>query len=448
MVAPSKVVGQIGNSLWTTFFLFDNAVANPDSALITDFERMYETDETVAAAIDFMILAVLNKLDRYVNESDPTLQEFVNDALNGMRGSLLEACAGILTAIWAGYSGTEIVWKASTWKGSARIMLDKLVTYHPRSVMFNLDRQTGELADEPITQWRWFDGSYVKIPRHKSIVFTHGNGTFGNPYGRSQLKRGRKNWLLKDPVLKMWVNGVDKYGTPLVAAMVPDGEIRDPENPGTEDAPNYISNVAYMSRLLNNIQNGTGLAMSTGTGDEKSDIKFHGAGAGLGDAFERLIMYLNKMLFRSVLTPSLLFDEGQRSGSYALGQSHFDIFTMMNGGIYRKLVEVLIEQLVRPLIEMNFGPQKDYGTFPEREISNEDMDKLAKIFAAMTDKGYLDPEQEEHLHHVQSKLGFPLTKSEDIAARQEKVAKDYGHYLREDETNDQPNDTPVTKETA
>ncbi|MBL0387913.1 DUF935 family protein [Tumebacillus sp. ITR2] len=445
MVAPSKVVGQIGNQLWTTFFLFDNAIANPDGALVADFERMYETDETVAAAIDFMILAVLNKLDRYTNESDPKIQQFVNDCMEGMKGSLNQACSDILTAIWAGYSGTEIVWKAS----GDRIVIDKLVTYHPRTVMFNLDRQTGELADEPITQWRWFDGQHVKIPKNKSLIFTHGIGGFGNPYGRSQLKRGRKNWLLKDPILKMWVNALDKYGTPLVAAMVPSGEIRDPDNPGTIDEPNYISNVEYMSRVLANLQNGTGLAMEAGTDEQKTDVKFHGAGAGLGDAFERAVTYTNKMLFRSVLCPSLLFDEGQRSGSYALGQSHFDIFTMMLDAIFRQLVDVLIEQLIRPLIEMNFGPQKNYGTFPEREISNDDKDKLANVFEAMTNSGYLNPEQEEHLHHVQTKLGFPLTKPEDMESKQTEITARYGHYLRDEEDVDPDQQKPpATKETA
>lgn len=162
---------------------------------------------------------------------------------------------------------------------------------------------------KPLTQWLC---STDRRSRSRGIKpsSTH-NGRFGNPYGTSQLKRVRKNWLLNGPVLKMWVNGVDKYGTPLVAAIVPDGDIRDPDNPTNADGyDNLISNVEYMSRELANLRNGTGLAMAAGDREQSADIKFHGAGAGLGDAFERLILYLNKMIFRGMLVPSLVFDEG------------------------------------------------------------------------------------------------------------------------------------------
>lgn len=211
----------------------------------------------------------------------------------------------------------------------------------------------------------------------------------------------------------MWVNGLDKYGTPLVAAMVPDGDIRDPDNRTNADGDeNLISNIEYMSRVLANLQNGTGLAMAAGTQEYKSDIKFHGAGAGLGDAFERLILYLNKMIFRGLLVPSLVCDEGQKSGSYALGQSHFDVYSMMLDGIYADLTEVLLEQLVRPLIEMNFGAQKDYGSFPQRE------------------------QNEKHLHHVQTKMCLPLTKVEDLQAKGDKAAVKYDLYYRENGDDD------------
>jgi hypothetical protein len=438
LVATSKLVGQIGNQLYTTFFLFDKAIANPDSANLLDYERMIDTDETVASGIDFMILCVLNKLDRYAHEN-PQIQDFVNDCLEGMQGSLFESVRDILSAIWAGYSGTEIVHKAD----GNRIVLDYLATYHPRTVYFNIDRQTGRLAEDPLMQWRWFDGSPVVIPRNKCLILTH-NGRFGNPYGNSQLKRARKNWLLKDPALKMWVNGVDKYGTPLTAAMVPDGDIRDPDNPHNEHGDeNLISNIEYMARVLANLQNGTGIAMASGTGDQKADLKFYAPGSGLGDAFERLILYLNKMIFRSLLVPSLVFDEGQKSGSYALGQSHFDMYNLMLNGIFMALKEALIEQLIRPLIEMNFGPQKSYGDFPERKVSAEDKEKEAKVFESLTNLGYLDPEAEEDMDYVRSSLGLPERKV-DRSAKQAEIGEKYAEYLQEDGSEEKP----PAKETA
>lgn len=427
--APGRLVGQIGSQLYTTFILFDKAIANPDSANLLDYERMIDTDETIAAGIDFMILSTLLKLDRYTNENKPEIEEFVNNCFEGMAGSLMESCEDMLSALWAGYSGTEIVWKAD----GARLVVDYLATYHPRTVYFNIDKETGRLDREsPITQYRWFAGSPVLIPRNKSIVFAH-NARFGNWYGTSQLRRLRKNWLLKDPVLKMWVNGVDKFGTPLVAALVPDGDIRDPDNPAKADGTdNLISNVEYMARVLGNLQNGTGISMAAGTKDDKTDIKsLFGGGAGMGDAFDRLVQYLNKMMLRGLLVPSLIFDEGQKSGSYALGQSHFEIYQLLLDKIFKKLTEALLEQLVRPLIDMNFGPQDDYGEFPEREMNEDDMTKLAGVFLQLTNSGYMSSQAEEDFEYVRSKFGAPQRK-QTAAEKRASIADDYNHYVRGD----------------
>ncbi|KLU66316.1 hypothetical protein DEAC_c17150 [Desulfosporosinus acididurans] len=430
MAVPSKIVGQIGSQLYTTFILFDKAIANPDSANVVEYERMLDSDETVAAGIEFMILSTLNKLDMYRNESNPQIETFINESFEGMRGTLVETVADILSAIWAGYSGSEIVYKPD----GAKMRWDYIATYHPRTVFFNIDKETGRLdQDEPITQFRWFAGSPVKIPKNKCIVYSH-NMRFGNWYGTSQLRAARKNWLLKDPVLKMWVNAVDKFGTPLIAAMVPNDDIRDPDKPYNDDgSENRIQQIDYMARLLTNIQSGTGLAMGSGTGDQKVDIKtLTGTGAGVGEAFTGIISYLNRAIFRSMLVPSLLFEEGQNSGSYALGQAHFDMYGMMLDSIYKRLTETLLEWLVRPLIEMNFGPQKNYGEFPEREMSETDRNVIAGIFMQMTNAGYLDATHQEDFDHVRGSLGFPERKLDPKPDPSKAAALmgQYNHYAR------------------
>jgi hypothetical protein len=433
--AKGRVVGQIGSQLYTTFFLFDNAISNPDWYRVYDYEQMVLTDETIAAGLDFMIMSVLNKLDRYVNETDKKLESFVNDALEQMQDSLPLYVRDILSALWAGYSATEIVWKAS----GAYIVPDYLATYHPRTILFNVDRETGRLLKDGVTQFRWFAGSPVIIPTDKVIIYTH-NKKFGNPYGESQLKRIRKNWVLKDPLLKMWINAMDKYGTPLLAALIndPDAEFPDPENP-----EQLVSNLVYSARLLANVQNGTGIVLAHGEAGEKpTDIKaLAGGGQGMADGFFNTVTYLNKMMLRGLLVPSLIFDEGQRSGSYALGQAHFDIYQMMLDSIYKQVTEVLLEQFIRRMIELNFGPQKDYGSFPEKEINETDRKLLSDIFYQMTNAGYLDPTTQEDFDHVRERMGIPPRKvaSPPDPSQAAKIMGRYNHYVRGD--GDPPDET-------
>lgn len=428
-----NVVGQIGNQLNTTFFMFDNAISNPDWYRILDYERMVETDETIGAGIDFMIMSVINKLDRYVNESDKKIEDFVNDCFEQMQDSLPLYIRDILSALWAGYSATEIVWKAS----GSNIVPDYLATYHPRTIYFNVNRDTGRLLDDGVTQYRWYSGSPVILPSNKVIIYTH-NKKFGNPYGESQLKRVRKNWILKDPLLKMWVNALDKFGTPLLAALIndPDAEFPDPDNP-----EKMVSNIEYSARLLANVQNGTGLVLAHGQNGEKpTDVKsLTTGGQGMSEGFFTAVTYLNKMMLRGLLVPSLIFDEGQRQGSYALGQAHFDIYQMMLDSIFKQVNEVLIEQLVRRMIEYNFGPQKDYGSFPEKEMNETDRKVMADIFLEMTNAGYLRPEVQEHLDHVCETLNFPSIKIPSVSESSQAASlmDKYNHYVRGNDSKPQ-----------
>jgi hypothetical protein len=397
----TPMVGQVGSQLYTTFFLFDNCVANPDDVSVFEYERMIDTDETIAIGIKFLTLSVLMKLGEYQNESNPQIAMFVNECFESMKGNLHTAMEEILSALWAGYSGTEIVWKPE----GNRIVVDKLATYHPHTIYIKVDPQTGEY--EGLSQWRRYAGSPVEIPKEKSILYTY-EKRFGNHYGRSILKPLRKNWLLKDPVLKMWARALDRFGTPLVAIFTPDEQMEDPENPDVR-----INQMEWAQRLLQNIQNGTGFVFRSGSpqsGDEtKAEVLTNG-GSGIGESFEKAVQYFNKMMLRGMLVPSLLFDEGQRSGSYALGESHFSIFDLGTTGIYSGVTEAILEQLVRPLIEYNFGPQKDYGQFIEKKVEGEDLKLLYEGFVSLTNAGYMDPTIQEDFDAVRMKMGLPRRK--------------------------------------
>jgi len=94
-------VGQIGSQLNITFSLFDGAIINPDAALVWEFERMLDTDETVAASYYFLTLAVISFLGEYNHPDKPEITEFVRDCFESMEGSLAPACEDILSAVWA-----------------------------------------------------------------------------------------------------------------------------------------------------------------------------------------------------------------------------------------------------------------------------------------------------------------------------------------------------------
>lgn len=410
-----ELVGQIGSQIDSSLFLFDDCITNPDRVQAKEYERMIDTDETVEVSILFLTLSILMKLGAYQHEN-PKLTSFVNENFEAMEGNLHTACEEILTGLWAGYSGTEIVWRTE----GERLLLDRLVTYHPDTVLVRVDKQTGRYMG--IKQWRWFDGAPVEIAANKTILYTY-RKRFGNHYGRSILKPVRKNWLLKDPILKMLARALDRFGTPFTSAIVPDEDIADPDKPSEQ-----ISQLQYAVRILNHLQSGTGIALRYGEEGQEPKITVHGnSGSGIGEAFEKSLQYFNKMIARGILVPSLLMDEGQ-SGSYSLGQSHFRIFNIMTSGIMCGLTETLLEQLVRPMIEYNFGKQKNYGSFQVENVNEEDYKLLAEVFEKLTNGNYLDAALQEDFDAVRARMGLPQRK---VKAENEKLAEQVkGEYAR------------------
>lgn len=424
MVAYRPQVGQIGSQLDTSFFLFDDCICNRDKVPVEEYERMIDTDETIEMGILFLTMSILMKLGAY-EHPDPEIAKFVNENLEEMEGNIYTACEEILTGLWAGFSGTEIVWRPV----GDRLCLKRLVTFHPRTVLIRVDRETGQY--QGIKQWRWFAGSPVDIPPEKMILYTY-RKKFGDYYGRSILKPGRKNWLLKDPVLKMMARALDRFGTPFTSAIVPDEDIHDPDNPDNE-----ISQLEYAVRILNNLQAGTGIALRYGENGQEPKVNVHGnGGAGIGEAFEKALGYFNKMLMRAILAPSLLMDEG-KSGSYSLGQSHFVIYNIMTSGIFRGLNETLIEQLIRRMIEYNFGKQRNYGTFAERNLVEEDLNILSQAFENLTNGGYLSPEIQADFDAVRTRMNMPQrTIIPQVDRFKTKVRAEYANYTRSGDIGD------------
>ncbi len=423
-------VGQIGNQLQSTFSLFDGAILNPDAALVNEYERMLDTDETVSAAFYFLTLCVINYLGEY-SHPDGKITEFIHNCFEKIDGSILLSCEDILSALWAGYSATEIVWRAD----SSGVMPDYLATYHPSTIYFKVN-DTGRL--EKIKQINIDNAMGIDLPKEKVVVFSF-QKKFGNYYGKSAFKRIRKNWLLKDAILKMWASALDKFGTPLMVAIVPDGNIIDPET------KQEISQLEYAIKLLDNLQHGTALALSAngarGTaggqgGQQIPDVKaLMTGGAGVGSAFNLAIGYFNKMICRGLLIPSLVFDEGARTGSLALGTSHFNSFLLMARAVYRQLKEVLLDQLVARIIEYNYGPQDDYGDFLEQPPGTEELEIWSKIFESLVNSGTMDMDTDNDLRYAREKIGLPSTikTKSDRQAKEESALAQYNHYLRASE---------------
>ena len=71
------------------------------------------------------------------------------------------------------------------------------------------------------------------------------------------------------------------------------------------------------------------------------------------------IDFHNREIARAILGQTLTTDEGRRVGSLAMGKVHLQVLLLQLEAIRRELADVVMnEQIIRPLIELNFGTQE------------------------------------------------------------------------------------------
>ena len=128
-------------------------------------------------------------------------------------------------------------------------------------------------------------------------------------------------------------------------------------------------------------------------------------GRAVGDDFEKLQNHCNRVMLRGILVPILLLDNTD-VGSYALGQKHFDMFLMGLKHLLLQATEALLEQLVRPIIELNFGPQDNWGFFQTAPLEPEDLKLWADIFALMANAGFVSAEHGPDRNVIREKFGL------------------------------------------
>jgi phage gp29-like protein len=73
--------------------------------------------------------------------------------------------------------------------------------------------------------------------------------------------------------------------------------------------------------------------------------------------FMESIEFHNREIARAILGQTLTTDEGRRVGSLALGKVHLQVLLLQLEGLRRELADVVMtEQVIRPMVELNFGP--------------------------------------------------------------------------------------------
>lgn len=441
---------QMGTAVPQLYGSLSRFVANPSTVSVETYKRMLDTDDTIGAGIDFMNLSFISRFGEYKHPSKE-IQEFVRRALNQMEGSWHGNLDEMFSAEWSGFSLTEQVWDfKSDFDGFPAFVPKKLVTYPPLTIVFAVNRH-GEVLPDGIYQYQRFHNTFfnsfvsgtdngsldgfrpdlyasigdypypiriaadltyltVKIPKTKVIhLRSSSTGKFDNPYGRSILRRAYKHWVSKDAYIKMRLVAADRKGTPLLVgyAAPNDTVLQNEMNTGHGGTEAMRADLA-LAATMRTIHNSSFIVIPGRKGEtyELEAIQTQGDMTVFKDAIDDC----NKGILQSLLIPELIMG-GSNGGSYALGSEHTKNYNRIIDGKLKQYKQAILEQFIQKIIAYNF-PRKQwekdgFGDFLLEEYDPDTMEKMANIFGALTQNGYLSPSEQVDMDHVREKFDLP-----------------------------------------
>jgi phage gp29-like protein len=386
-----------------------------DAGLYFLYEEMLHKDGHLFGLIHTRIMAILSsKRSIKAASSDPfdqTVADFVRDSLDNIGGGgFSDVLTKLLFGMAYGISILEIEWSVAhgglagtiekieqnpdlaghTLTISDAVLPIRLRHRHPGYFIFNRD---GDM-------FMWQDEKTPLDPR-RFVVYRH-DSLFDNPYGIGLLARMIFLYWFKKNAITFWNLAAEKIGTPTLLGKYP-GQFGS-----------LIQ--SQMMDILSNISHDSIAAIP----DEwKIDILKAANDAGaFGEGLRGLCTFLNDEMSRLVTGSTLTSGEGARSGSMALGKVHNEVRGEKLKADATELMQVINRQLIRPLVDYNFGPNVAAPTLDIDTDEGEDLSKASTQIKELVSAGAKIPQT-----YVYTRFNIPEpADGEEILVPQSPVA--------------------------
>ncbi len=347
--------------------------------------------------------------------------DLVRDFVGGGAFDLESALYDILDAVGKGFSATEIIWdtagrewipKRLMWRDPRWFMFDwisgeellvrtlrdegPLVPADAAAVApAQLSPQAPRASGSHYRGSRWYSGSggdarigiqplTAPLAPFKFIVHV-AKAKAGLPVRGGIARAAGWAYLFKNYVLKDWVTFAEIFGQPLRLGKY---------SPGATEADKQ----ALLSAVANI---GTDAAAII---PESMLIEFvETRGAGGAEVYERFCEYLDKQVSKAVLGQTLTTETPREGGgSRAAAQVHDAVRRDIMESDARRLGATLTRDLVRPIVDLNLGPQRRYPRIALGLSADNDVKLFADMVAELADRGLRIGQRE-----VLRRLGLP-----------------------------------------
>lgn len=265
---------------------------------------------------------------------------------------------------------------------SGRARLRKLAPRMPRTLAaINVAADGGLESIEQYVQVASRAQS-VKIPVSRLVAYVHEREA-GNWLGESLLRPAYKNWLVKDRLLRVQAQTIERNGMGVPLYKGAEGE--DDLTTGRDMAASWRSGEA------------AGAAVPHG-----ADLLLRGVDGHLPDA-DPAIRYHDEQIARAVLAHFL--NLGTQTGSWALGSTFADFFTLGLQTVAEAIADTANQHIVEDIVDWNFGPDEPAPQLVFEEIGSRQA-ATAQAVKLLVDAGILRPDRQLE-EAVRQEYGLP-----------------------------------------
>lgn len=319
-----------------------------------------ETLKTLALSEDLRIEgAVTDSKSPDFKESE-RLRQFVGACLEGIATPLQQVLHEMLDALWRGSYVAEKVLRAEPWEGQVHLMLDKIKPKHPARTAYICDRFMNVLGigvrdihlDGATDGLPVVDG-IPSVPREQFFVLRFWS-VGGDPRGLSILRPAYNAWYLRQQTWPAFLRYLVQFATPSLIGTTPEGEMAKPDLDDDEIQLDGDGNVVEltpeeaMRDALLAFQGGTAVALKGGSAVQLIESK------GEGQAFREAMELFKREIVLAILRVTRATMESQH-GSKADAEVAQDVLGIFVGWIRRILEDAFDRDVIRWLIEINFG---------------------------------------------------------------------------------------------
>ncbi|MEE6295189.1 phage portal protein family protein [Georgenia wangjunii] len=218
----------------------------------------------------------------------------------------------------------------------------------------------------------------------------------GNWLGASLLRPAYKYWLLKDRLLRVQAQTVDRngLGVPVYEA----SELHDSVT-GDERTKREQDEIAAGLKLAKGFRSGNNAGASIPHG---AKLTMKGVEGDLPDA-DKPIRYYDEQIARAVLAHFL--NLGTETGSWALGSTFADFFTLSLQTVALDVADVTTQHVVEDLVDLNWGSSEPAPRVVFDEIGSRHP-ATAQAIKALVDCGAITPDAKLE-QHVRTTYGLP-----------------------------------------